>query len=176
MRTVEINWPRVNLAYIFRKFDADIDTEQCWEWYGSANCDGYGRYGYTRKDGKASWLGAHRIMYEIVFGPLREGLLVCHHCDNRKCVRPSHLFAGTQGDNMADASRKQRTASGTRNGMYGKSRSGELSPSSKLSATDVREIRALYEQQWTYPQLADVYGVTMSNICCIVKRRSWKHV
>ena len=71
-------------------------TIKCWEWYGSRK----GRYGNLTV--KKKNVLAHRFAWEITFGPIPIGLFVCHHCDNKKCVRPSHLFLGAHEDNMRD--------------------------------------------------------------------------
>ena len=78
-------------------------TDGCWEWQEGLSTGGYGKF----------WVGnetvpAHRFAWEVSQGPIPDGLFVCHHCDNRKCVRPDHLWLGTSYDNMVDCVEKGR--------------------------------------------------------------------
>lgn len=76
---------------------------ECWIWRGAVNSVGYGVMSVNKRS-----THAHRASYEFFVGPIPIGLLVCHKCDNRRCVRPDHLFVGNYKDNTQDASRKKR--------------------------------------------------------------------
>lgn len=85
----------------------------CWEWAACKNSTGYGRF---RVNGHTEF--AHRVSWTLAHGPIPDGLFVCHHCDNPSCVRSDHLFIGSHKDNLRDAVKKGRTATGDRNGSY----------------------------------------------------------
>lgn len=78
-------------------------TDGCWDWTAALSHYGYGEF-YL---GETSYR-AHRVSWILLCGEIPPGLCVCHHCDNRKCVRPDHLFLGTHNDNMQDMKQKDR--------------------------------------------------------------------
>ena len=79
-------------------------TETCWLWTGAKNKKGYGTFYISKYEP----IGAHRFSYLLAEGKSPEELFVCHKCDNPSCVRPDHLFLGTNTDNMRDAKKKGR--------------------------------------------------------------------
>lgn len=79
----------------------------CWEWQGALSFHGYGRVQSTKVLGRGS-LSAHRISWIITFGWIDPMLSILHRCDNRKCVKPTHLFLGTQHENVLDMVSKGR--------------------------------------------------------------------
>lgn len=136
----------------------------CWEWQSARGGNGYGSFGLTRE----RMTPAHRFSWELHYGPIPDGLFVCHHCDNRLCVRPDHLFLGTHGDNMADMVRKGRHRN--------KPMVGVANPKAKLTEDDVRAIRTRRAAGETCRVLAAEFGVSTPLISYIVKRKQWTHV
>lgn len=80
----------------------------CWVWSGSKNPKGYGQIQKGRRGAGMRPLLSHRVSWEIHFGSIPNGMKVLHHCDNPSCVRPDHLFLGTDADNTADMIKKER--------------------------------------------------------------------
>lgn len=92
----------------FERFWTKVDkTPTCWLWTAKLNGTGYGSIGVKGK----KYL-AHRLSYEIANGPFDKALFVLHRCDVRNCVRPDHLWLGTQSDNMLDCQAKGRNPNG----------------------------------------------------------------
>lgn len=109
------------------KDSVSIDSStDCWNWNKGKNEDGYG---YVWHDNRAQ--RASRVAYEAFVGPITDGLLVLHHCDNAACINPVHLFLGTHQDNADDRNSKQRQAK------------GEQHPNAKLTQEQVANYRQL---------------------------------
>lgn len=117
----------------------------CWEWQGTHNQYGYGIFLLPGEKP----VRAHRYSYEFYVGPIPEGKVIMHTCDNPPCVNPAHLRVGTKAENNADAAQKNRTNKGL-NHWNG-----------RLSDADVAAIRASNEPR---KALAKRYGVDYSHI------------
>ena len=134
----------------------------CWLWL-DCTWQGYGRMRHAGENRLA-----HRLSYEAVHGPIPEGEVVCHKCDNPGCVNPGHLFLGTQADNVADMLRKGRENRNPR--PY---HQGRKNPNSRITEDAVRGILlSLLNMR----AAAEVYGVAPSWVQRIRKREVWVHV
>lgn len=137
----------------------------CWEWKGSVDGGGYGQFSiYGRGNGNEK---AHRFSFVMAGGTLSEGDEVCHRCDNRRCVRPEHLFKGSHLDNMIDAQHKgrMRTAS--------KGKPGSSNHQAKLRESDIPEI-IRFRKTMSQTEVAMQFGVDRSSISLIERRKRWK--
>ena len=115
---------------------------------------------------------AHRIAWQLTRGPIPDGLLVCHSCDNRACVNPEHLFLGTVRDNTQDAILKGRWDP-RRLGQTGAL--GEKNGRARLTWNQVREIRTRYSLgNIGYQRLAKEYGIGKTTVYHIIKGEDWK--
>jgi len=130
----------------------------CVEWGGFIDRDGYGRFSVN----KVSRF-AHRIAWVMANGDIPDGLLVCHTCDNRKCVNPAHLFLGTASENGKNAGSKRRIC-GTRGEKHGRA---------KLTEEDVKAIRL---DTRILRVIAEAYGVSNVTIFDVKTFKNWKHV
>lgn len=127
--------------------------DSCWIWIGLKNKHGYGKL-YFKKNTAAR---SHRVSYELFKGPIEEGLFVCHTCDIPACVNPDHLWLGTHQENMLDMIDKGRQ-------------------SSKLTPTQVFEIRKLKENGYSLAKIRELFNINSATLSNILARRIWKHV
>jgi hypothetical protein len=135
-----------------------VTSSGCWKWQGGTIAQGYGViYPFDKA------VRVHRLAYEVAHGHPPKGM-VCHHCDNPLCINPAHLYDGTGQTNSDDKVRRGRQAhvSGERNGR------------SKLTASQVREIRRLSADGVSRAALGRRFGVVPSAISMIVHRQHWK--
>ena len=126
------------------------ETQECWGWKGARYQNGYGQVSLRR--GKRKTFSAHRISW-IMSNKISipDGLMICHTCDNRSCVNPNHLYAGTGKDNNTDTVKRNR----------GNRKIGDQCSWSKLTEDQVAEILKSNSRQ---VDLAIEYGVTQPTI------------
>jgi hypothetical protein len=142
------------------RFWSKVDKSgDCWEWQGYSGERGFGQVStYGRSRLVRNTHPAHRIAWELTRGPIPQGLLVLHHCDNRLCVRPDHLFLGTDADNAADRDTK------------GRWRNSWLTPG------DVLIIRQMHQAGVSTERIALYFDVSRPWIARIARRQAWTHV
>lgn len=136
------------------------EVGNCWLWKGDVS-KRYGRVCF-----RGGRTGAHRVAFILTSGEIPVGLLICHHCDNRLCVRPSHLFAGTSVDNMQDWTKKGRNKlindppRGDEHWTRRKTWTSYELPWSRLTLSDVVAIRGLHATGVSFVDIAKRYGVS----------------
>lgn len=138
----------------------------CINWTSSTR-NGYGSLSIgSRTDGTRRTVRAHRLAFETFVGPIPDGMEICHHCDNRRCINPKHLFAGTHQDNIDDREAKGRN----------RPQRGESNVTSKLTEPEVISMRRLRQKGLTYAAIAARFGVHKKTAMQIVKGEQWAHV
>lgn len=138
---------------------------ECWEWTGP-KAHGYGRFKHQGKT-----YSAHRLAYELHYGPIPEAAhqhdyCVLHACDNPACCNPAHLRLGTHAANMEEMAKKGRHAPV----------SGIHSPNAKLTDEDVIAIRGLSSRGVPGIEIARRFGISATHVSSIIRRKSWSHV
>ena len=144
-----------------RFWDKIRKTETCWIWEAGKNKDGYGYFSLAGKN-----LRAHRVLWEMINGPIQIGAVLCHECDNRACVNPEHLWVGSDQSNASDMVRKGRSFRPT----------GLLNNNAKITPAKVRKMRALRGSGVLLREIAKTFNVSVSLVSLIVRRLSWTSI
>lgn len=179
----------MNDSQFWAAVDRSGGANQCWPWTRalSATTHGYGIVARERGNERA-----HRVAWTLTCGPIPDGLLVCHQCDNPPCCNPAYLFLGTPSDNMRDAERKGRTRNwgspGVTPVVYSGDRHwtrtqphriprGSARAMAKLTEDGVRAIKAdLRIGLQSRKAIARRFGVGAAAIDAIAWGETWKHV
>jgi len=145
---------------ILERFESKFSkTSGCWVWE-NAKTRGYG---VLNVEGKVEY--AHRLSWQFYCGDIPTGMYILHHCDNRPCVNPEHLFLGTHHANMVDMRAKGRG----KNPVY----HGEGHPSTRLTNEKVLAIRLDKRVQTV---IARDYGISQTHVSDIKLHKIWKHI
>lgn len=165
---------RSDLLDLMEPFFERRGKDECWPWIGSLT-----RYGYAD-----FWVGrwftphrihGHRMMFQILYGPLPKELQACHHCDNRKCVNPAHMFIGTHKDNAEDRERKGRGNHQAKRVPNLKNR-GFDNGNSRLKEADLPQIRKLLKIGVPQTEIGKQFGVSQNCISQINLGNSYINV
>jgi hypothetical protein len=151
-------WSKVEIA----------GPDDCWPWTGSTQHSGHGKFQASREGEPKLLVMAHRWAYEFAHGPIPNGMVVRHRCDNPHCVNPAHLEVGTQLDNIADMHARGRAYIPDPPRLL-----GESNPQSKLTDEEVSRLRSEASAGARQVNLARRFGISKAQVCRIVsgKRR-----
>jgi hypothetical protein len=151
-------------------------TDTCWLWTASVNNMGYGEFKLPGATSGVEY--SHRMSWIIHSGPIPDGMNVLHHCDTPRCVRPDHLFLGTQKDNVHDCFNKRRNPVL----INGPGLMGESHGMAKLTEEQVIDIRSRYisgvnkYNPSNRQELAEEFNITPNHVWQVKKGNVWKHL
>lgn len=153
-------------------------TNACWVWTGAVSDKGYGSFGIGGKT-----TSTHRFSYELAYGPIPQGMFVCHRCDNPPCCRPDHLFLDTAKGNARDMVAKGRARNrpfaGDEHWTHinpSRRTRGESCGGAKLTRVSVIAIRARRAEGEPLANIAKDYGISESTVSRIALRKLWAHI
>lgn len=155
----------------WQKVDKSAGDDGCWLWTAGTS-KGYGLFHFSAGRRNERPGKAHRISYELKYGPIADGMHVCHRCDNPPCVNPAHLFLGTAADNARDRVEKGRHRTPW---TMGDAPQGVKHHSAVLNDELVRIIRAASPDETT-SALARRLGVSRNAVQFARLGKTWKHV
>ena len=148
-----------------RRFDLHVERlpgDGCWIWTGGVSSSGYGIFYWAGKSEHA-----HRASYAMNVGMIEDGGWVLHHCDEKRCVRPDHLYVGTREQNVRDAIQRKRMATGSRHGSHTKPESfadKDAHPTTRICRATAMSIHLDLAAGESAFELADRHGVHVSTI------------
>ena len=146
------NMMQINEKQINRFWGKVDKTGDCWNWTGQTSC-GYGCVSIDYKTRRC-----HRVSYYLCKGDIPSGLNVNHRCDNKLCVNPDHLYAGTQKENIKDALDRN------------------LMGSSKLSPEDIPKILSYKGSKMYLREIGEIFGVDRKTISSVLTGKTWSHI
>lgn len=141
------------------KSKTKTDDNGCWIWIASSRRRGYGIVSLNKKQ----WI-ASRLSYSLFKGEIPEGMFVCHHCDNPRCINPDHLFLGTAKDNGVDMANKGRSAKGEKNGNV------------SITAKEASDIKKMLAEGLSGEKISEKTGISIHIVYHIKTGKTWKHL
>lgn len=135
-----------------------VSKSGCWNWNGVINTDGYGMACYQGEQ-----VRAHRLSLLNHLGLEGSELLALHHCDNRRCINPDHLYLGTNQDNSNDMVNRDRA-----NPLRGED--------SALSKITEEQAASILIDTRPHQKIAEDHSVSKSTVSSIKTGRRWKHI
>jgi hypothetical protein len=152
--------PRISIEKKLQNYK--VQTNNCWEFLGSKDKDGYGVFGH----GRGKQLRAHRASFEFHKKISAKDLFVCHSCDNPSCINPDHLFLGDAKENTKDMIKKGRKADCK----------GINHPLAKLKEKDIVSIKQQRLLGIKLKDIADQFDIAFQTVSSICKGKTWKHL
>ena len=135
------------------------DLTPCWWWTGRVTNKGYGEFPW-----QGTHWGTHRVSWTLHNGPIPDGMQILHHCDNRRCIRPDHLYVGTNQQNVDDRETRGRGLTG---------RPGRKPLLTKEQVLRMREMAARGASQTA---LANAFGIAQSSVWAILHRKNYQYL
>ena len=134
------------------------DLTPCWWWTGHCTGKGYGEFKWKGKN----W-GTHRASWTLHNGEIPEGMHVLHHCDNRKCVNPEHLYLGTNQQNVDDRE------------IRGRGLTGRPGRKPLFTIEQVNRMQELVAHKVPQTKVAEMFGISQPSLWAIIHKKSYKY-
>ena len=151
-----IEMARKSLLERFEEKYCPEPNSGCWLWTHGTNRKGYGHFYFNGE----RWM-AHRASWVMAHGEIPKGMHVLHRCDTPCCVRPDHLWLGSNADNVADCMTKRRHRFGSK---------------SNLAKIDDKTALQIYNDRSSAKQIAQRHNLHISTIRRIKSKLIWKHI